>query len=58
VLLLGVAAPLILESQRVPSAGFSHQYLKIAAVLDSLFNVLGQFVWNVNRKPPLPAASI
>src|SRR5665213_740770 len=49
---------LILQRQRVPSAGFSHEFQKIAAVADSPFQILGQVVWHVYGKPAIPLATI
>ena len=57
-LLSASRAPLVLQRQCVPPAGFSHQLLKIAAVLDGLFHVLGQLVRDVDGKASLPAAPI
>ncbi len=57
-LLSASRAPFVLQRQRVPPAGFSHELLKIAAVLDGLFHVLGQLIRNVDGKTSLPAASV
>jgi hypothetical protein len=41
---------LILQRQRVPSAGFGHEFLKVATVADGPFHFLGQIVWHVYGK--------
>jgi hypothetical protein len=57
-LLLDSQAALVLQRQRVPSARFSHELLKIATVMDGLFHVLSQLIGNVNGKTSFPAASV
>src|SRR5450432_1900362 len=49
---------LILQRQSVPSAGFSHEFLKVAAVTDRPFQISGQVVWHIYGKPAIPLATI
>src|SRR5260370_28496054 len=49
---------LILQCQSVPSAGFSHESLKITAVADGPFQIFGQLIWHVYGKPAIPLSTI
>jgi hypothetical protein len=49
---------LILQRQRVPVAGFSHEFLKVAAVADGALYIIGQVVRHVYGKPAAAFAAI
>jgi hypothetical protein len=49
---------LILQRQSVPSAGFSYEFLKIAAVAYGLFQICCQIVWHVYGEPAVPLAAV
>ncbi len=40
----------VLQRQCVSPAGFRHELLKLAAILDGFFQILSQLIRNVNRK--------
>jgi hypothetical protein len=48
----------MLQRQRVSSAGFSHEFLKVAAVADGPFQISSQIVRYIYGKPAIPRSTI
>ena|SRR2546425_3460460 len=49
---------LILQRKSVSSTGFSHEFLKIAAVADAPFQICGQVIWYVYGKAAIPITTV
>ena len=48
----------VLQRQRIPPAGFHHQFLKMPAIPDGALQIGSEFIRHIDRKPLLPLSAI